>query len=77
MTDTIAVTVQVRLPRQNETRLLHCPAGLNATAFLRMVCGEMWKNTDVLLVSNGHVILPDEILQNGMTIEIVPLVDGG
>lgn len=77
MTGTIAITVQVCLPRQHETRQMHCPAGLTAAAFLRMVCDDMWQNTDVLLVSNGHVILANEILQDGMTLEILPMVDGG
>lgn len=77
MTVTIAITVQVRLPRQHETRLMQCPAGLSASGFLRMVCNDMWQNTDVLLVSEGHVVLASDILQDGMTLEILPMVDGG
>lgn len=77
MTDTIAISVSVRLPQQYESRLVHCPAGLYAAAFLRMVCGDRWKSDNVLLVSEGRVVLADDVLHDGMALEILPMVDGG
>lgn len=57
-------------------RQITCPAGTKAGDLLN-IYGDLWQSKDVLIISQGRVILPDDILQQGMTLDILPLVDGG
>lgn len=74
----ISLHVHCHVPGQQAAQQIRCPAGTQAAELLRLCGGgDLWQSKDVLMVSQGRVILPDDLLQEGMTLDILPLVDGG
>lgn len=66
----------IQQTEQSPIRQINCPAGTQAGDVLALY-GDQWQSKDVLMVSAGRVILPGDILHEGMTLDILPLVDGG
>lgn len=74
----ISLHVHCHVPGQQEVCQIHCPAGTQVAELLQLCGGsDRWQSKDVLMVAQGRVVLQGDILEEGMTLDILPLVDGG